>query len=84
LEEVMAVVAEGTQGALVEREVLAPGTHIRVRMCRGRLPTRTGTIVDGHAFEGVTQGTVIAVCWDDDGSVSCIVPCMDIEVTGPI
>jgi len=80
----MTMVVEGTEGALVEREPLVPGTHVRVGRSRGRLPSRMGMIVDVRAFEGVTQGTVMTVRWDDDGSTSCIVPCLDIEVTGRV
>jgi len=66
----------------VKRGLPAPGTHISVQSCRGRVPRRTGTVVEVHAFEGVSQGRVVRVRWDDDGSVSCLVPGTDIEFIG--
>ena len=51
-----------------------------MRLCRGRLPARPAHVLDVRAFEGVTGGVVIAVRWDDDGSVSCLVPGADIEL----
>ena len=56
------------------------GAHIDVRMSRGRTARRTGFVLDVRSFEGISQGTVIVVRWDDDGSVSSLVPGEDIEV----
>jgi hypothetical protein len=36
--------------------------------------------VDVRAFEGVSQGRIIVVRWDDDASVSWLVPGADLEV----
>ena len=78
----MVVPAHVAEGA-AERDVVTVGVHVTVRFCRGRLAARTGTVVQVHAFEGVSQGRVIAVRWDDDGSVSLLVPGADIEVSSP-
>ena len=54
-----------------------PGAAVAVRMSRGRLATRLGRVLDVRD----ERGPVIAVRWDDDGSVSCLVPGADLQVT---
>jgi hypothetical protein len=80
----MALVVKGTVEAPVEREVLAPGSRVDVHRCRGRLPTRAGMVIQVGTSDGLTHGSVIAVRWNDDGSVSYVVPCTDIHVSGPV
>jgi hypothetical protein len=67
-------------GAARERVLPGLGTRITVGACGGRLAARPGTVVAVHAFEAVSQGRVISVQWEDDGSVSWLVPDADIEV----
>ena len=75
----MALVIEGPQRR-AESLLLLPGTQVSVRMCRGRLATRTGTILAVHGFEGSVHGRQVSVRWDDDGSVSWLRPGPDIEI----
>jgi hypothetical protein len=75
----VAFVAEGSQGP-VEGGLLAPGTHISVRRCGGHVAMRTGTVLGVHGFEGSVYGRQISVRWDDDASVSWLVPGADIEI----
>ncbi len=78
----MASTAHGEDGAVARQgPVPPPGAAVAVRMCRGRLAARPGHVLDVCAFEGVARGTVVGVQWDDDGSVSWLVPGADIEVT---
>jgi hypothetical protein len=81
LEMLVTPIVEGSQGAAVGGP-LAPGAHVRVRRCRGRLATRAGTVLVVHGFEGSVYGRQISVRWDDDGSVSWLVPGADIELAG--
>jgi len=57
------------------------GAPVEVRMSRGRIATRRGRVLDVRASEGAGTETVIGVRWDDDGSVSWLVPGSDIEVS---
>ena len=75
----MVAVANGGIRAGEPRPPLV-GAHVEVRMSRGRTARRKGTVLDVRAFEGTSQGRVIVVRWDDDGSVSSLVPGADIEV----
>ena len=59
------------------------GAHIEVHLSRGRVASRQGVVVDVRSFEGVSQGRVIVVRWDDDGCVSSLVPGSDVEVIDP-
>jgi hypothetical protein len=59
-----------------------PGASVEVRLFRGRLATRFGRVLDVRGGKSVTTGTVVGVQWDDDGSVSWLVPGLDIQVTG--
>jgi hypothetical protein len=59
-----------------------PGAPVDVRRSRGRLATRPGHVLDVAAFGGASVRGAIGVRWDDDGSVSWLVPGSDIEVTG--
>jgi hypothetical protein len=56
------------------------GAHIEVHMSRGRTARRNATVLDVRAFEGTGHGRVIVVRWDDDDSVSSLVPGADVEV----
>jgi hypothetical protein len=58
-----------------------PGVAVEVRRSRGRLATRQGRVLDVRVSGDVGVKTVIGVRWDDDGSVSWLVPGTDIEVS---
>ena len=78
----MASTAHGEEGAVARHSAIPPpGTTVGVRMCRGRLATRPGHVLDVRAFDGAVQGVLIGVRWDDDGSVAWLVPGTDVEVT---
>jgi hypothetical protein len=79
----MTVLARSVEGAGGgQRVVPERGTHVRVRFSRGRLPLRTGAVLDIRPFDGRSHGSLVVVRWDDDRSISCLVPGTDIDVTG--
>jgi hypothetical protein len=81
----MVVIAPGSAGAAGDNaQVPKAGARVRVHLNRGRLGTREGVALHVRSFEGVSQGRVIAVRWDDDGCVTSLVPGTDIEVMDAI
>jgi hypothetical protein len=78
----MAALVQSTN-AEAHHEAPASGARVRVRLCRGRVAPRSETVVGVPAFAGARQGQVVVVRWDEDGSLSCLVPGMDIEVIRP-
>jgi len=55
------------------------GTRVVLYHGPGRTRGRHGTVLGVRACEGVSQGTVIVVRWDDDGSFSWVVPGADLR-----
>ncbi|HVM63864.1 MAG TPA: hypothetical protein VMU14_03320 [Acidimicrobiales bacterium] len=77
MEATVASRVDGDDGAALPR----PGVPVEVWMSRGRLATRPGLVLGVGAVKAAGSRPMLAVRWDDDGSVAWLVPGADIVVT---